>query len=174
MKGLIHIYTGEGKGKTTAGIGLSIRFAGSGGKVLYTQFLKDDSSSELNILSCLDPITFLPSGKNFGFTFTMTEETRQLARLHYQKHLENAIDEVTKGNYGLFVLDEIIGADNAGLISHDTLIDFLSHKPKQLEVVLTGRNPAADLKRLADYISDIQKVKHPFDKNIPARIGIEK
>jgi len=74
---------------------------------------------------------------------------------------------------GLLVLDEIIAADNAGLVEHNKLIDFLKNKPDNLEVVLTGRNPSEDLKDMADYISDIVKVKHPFDKGISARTGIE-
>lgn len=173
MKGLIHIYTGDGKGKTTAGVGLAIRFAGSGGRVLYTQFLKNDTSSELSILDALEPITFLPSGKSFGFTFRMSEETRQQAAAHYTAYLEQIIREVEQQSYGLLVLDEILVADREHFIPHDRLLSFLSHKPDTLEVVMTGRNPARDLCELADYISNIKKQKHPFDQGIPARKGIE-
>ena len=84
------------------------------------------------------------------------------------------LDKVYSGGYGLLVLDEIIAADNAGLIEHGRLINFLKNKPYNLEVVLTGRSPSQDLQDMADYISDIVKVKHPFDKGIPARTGIEK
>lgn len=174
MKGLIHIYTGTGKGKTTAATGLSIRFAGSGGKVLFTQFLKNDNSSELNILRQIQNITFLPSGAYFGFTHSMEPAAKEKAFKHYSAYLRKITNEILNNNYGFLVLDEVIAADNNGLIPHNKLIDLLINKPEYLEVALTGRTPSPDLINMADYISDIQKVKHPFDKNIPARIGIEK
>lgn len=174
MKGLIHIYTGTGKGKTTAVTGLSVRFAGSGGKVLFTQFLKDDNSSELNILKQIQNITFLPSGAYFGFTHSMDSVTMEKAYKHYSAYLEKIANEILNNNYGLLVLDEVIAADNNGLIPHNKLTDMLTNKPGYLEIALTGRTPSQDFINIADYISDIQKVKHPFDKNIPARIGIEK
>lgn len=174
MNGLIHIYTGTGKGKTTAAIGLSIRFAGSGGKVLFTQFLKNDNSSELNILKQIKNITFLPSNAYFGFTHSMKTVTRKKACKHYSVYLEKITNEILNNNYGLLVLDEVIAADNNGLIPHNKLINLLTNKPDNLEIALTGRTPSQDLINIADYISDIQKIKHPFDKNITARIGIEK
>jgi len=173
MEGLIHIYTGTGKGKTTAAAGLSIRFAGSGGKVLFTQFLKNDNSSELAVLKQTGNIVFLPSNAYFGFTRSMTPEVKENASRHYNNYFTKILGEVFSNNYGLLVLDEIIAADNAGLVEHNKLIDFLKNKPDNLEVVLTGRNPSEDLKDMADYISDIVKVKHPFDKGISARTGIE-
>ena len=91
MKGLIHIYTGNGKGKTTAATGLSIRYAGSGGKVLFTQFLKNDDSSEINILKQIENITFLPSGIYFGFTHSMTSEIKEKARIHYSTLFEKSM-----------------------------------------------------------------------------------
>ena len=174
MKGLIHIYTGTGKGKTTAAIGLSIRYAGSGGKVLFTQFLKNDDSSEINILKQIENITFLPSGSYFGFTSSMTPEIKEKARIHYSNLFEKSVNMLVNNNYGMIILDEIIAADNNGLVPHGKLTDFLKNKPDYLEIVLTGRSPSQDLLDTADYISDIHKVKHPFDKNIPARMGIEK
>ncbi len=174
MKGLIHIYTGTGKGKTTAATGLSIRYAGSGGKVLFTQFLKNDDSSEINILKQIENITFLPSGSYFGFTRSMTPEIKEKARIHYNSLFEKSVNMLVNNNYGMLILDEIIAADNADLIPHKKLINFLENKPGNLEIVLTGRNPSQDLLNIADYISDIKKIKHPFDKNITARTGIEK
>lgn len=174
MEGLIHIYTGTGKGKTTAAAGLSVRFAGSGGRVLFTQFLKNDNSSEVAVLRQIRNIVFLPSDACFGFTRSMTPEIKENARNHYNNYFTKIIGKASSGNYGLLVLDEIIAADNAGLIEHGRLIDFLENRPYNLEVVLTGRSPSQDLQDIADYISDIVKVKHPFDKGISARMGIEK
>ena len=174
MQGLIHIYTGTGKGKTTAAAGLCIRFAGSGGTVLFTQFLKNDNSSELAVLEQIANIIVLPSNAYFGFTSSMTPEIKENARNHYNNYFTKILGKVYSGGYGLLVLDEIIAADNAGLIPHKKLINFLENKPGNLEIVLTGRNPSQDLLNIADYISDIKKIKHPFDKNITARTGIEK
>lgn len=174
MSGLIHIYDGDGKGKTTAGVGLAVRFAGSGGTVLYAQFLKDDSSSEWNVLEKIPQIELFPCGKNFGFVKNMEAATKRSAMAHYEKYLEAVIEKVQQGNYGLLVLDEILVADSLCMISHDTLLEFLKTKPQELEVVLTGRNPSSDLLKLSDYVSEIRKVKHPYDKGLFARIGIEK
>lgn len=174
MRGLVHIYTGDGKGKTTAAAGLALRFAGSGGTVLYCQFLKKDDSGELAILSQLEQVTFLPSGRSFGFTFQMKEAERQKAVSHYTSYFEKILLEVEQHNYGLLILDEILVADHQHFIPHGKLISFLAQKPENLEVVLTGRNPSDDLMELSDYISDIRKIKHPFDWGVPARKGIEK
>ena len=174
MEGLIHIYTGTGKGKTTAAVGLAVRFAGSGGKVLFAQFLKNDKSSELYALRQITNIEFLPSFNYFGFTHSMTPLIKEKAQKHYTDYFGKIINKTLSSNYGLLILDEIIAADNNGLVPHGKLTDFLKNKPAYLEIVLTGRSPSQDLLDTADYISDIHKVKHPFDKNIPARMGIEK
>ena len=120
--GLIHIYTGDGKGKTTAALGLILRASGRGLHVVLGQFLK----------------------------YCRQEET------------------------DLLVLDEVIGACGTHLLDESLLIDFLKHKPEHLEVVMTGRSPSPELLEQADYVSEICKRKHPFDKGIPAREGIEK
>ena len=174
MKGLTHIYEGDGKGKTTAAIGLSIRCAGSGGKVLFAQFLKNDSSSESNILKRLERIEYRAVLENYGFVFQMSPETKLLARDAYNDLLSSAIKEVTSMDYRMLVLDEIIDAYHTQLIDRQQLIDFLKNKPEQLEIVMTGRDSDETLKSHAHYISEIQKVKHPYDCGISGRIGIEK
>lgn len=174
MKGLIHIYEGNGKGKTTAAIGLSIRCAGSGGKVLFTQFLKNGGSNEANILTHLEKIEYLVVKESFGFLFQMSPETKVRAKEAYNGLLISIIGEVAKQNYRMLVLDEIIDAYNGELIDRQLLLDFLRNKPEQLEIIMTGRNTDALLKEQAHYISDIKKMKHPFDSGTPARTGIEK
>ena len=174
MKNLIHIYTGDGKGKTTAAVGLTIRYAGSGGKVLFSQFLKDNKSSELCILKRIDEIEVVLCQETFGFYSRMDEETKRKAKEVYSIYLRNIIDKATNQTIQMLVLDEIIGAYNNNLIERDFLLEFLRNKPDQLEVVMTGRNPQNELVELADYVSEIVKVKHPFEKVIFARPGIEK
>jgi cob(I)alamin adenosyltransferase len=174
MKSLIHIYTGNGKGKTTAAVGLSIRYAGCGGKVIFSQFLKDNKSSELNILNKIDAIQLVLCDEFFGFYSNMNDETKEIAKNVYSKYLRKIIDITMNRDTQMLVLDEVISAYNYNLIDREFLLDFLRNKPDQLEVIMTGRNPEKELMELADYVSEIVKVKHPYDKGIHARVGIEK
>ena len=174
MKSLIHIYTGDGKGKTTAAVGLTIRYAGSGGKVIFAQLLKNKKSSELNILNKIDGIQLVLCDEFFGFYINMNDETKEKAKDIYSNYLRKVIDMALNQETQMLVLDEVIVAYNFQLINREFLLNFLRNKPKHLEVVLTGRNPDRELLELADYVSEIGKVKHPYDKGIQARIGIEK
>ena len=133
-QGMIQIYCGNGKGKTTAATGLAVRAAGSGMKVLFARFLKNENSAEL---------------------------------------WKYALDRAKNGACDMLVMDEFMAADRYGLIPHEEAIQFLKEKPEGLEVVLTGRDPSEDLIRIADYVSEIRKVKHPFDCGVYARRGIE-
>ena len=173
-KGLIHIYTGEGKGKTTCCVGLSVRCAGFGGKVLFSQFLKDNKSSELKVLATIPGIHMLLCDHPVGFTFKMNEdqkkETAAICNVYFDKVSKTALEE----NVDLLVMDEMMATYNGGFIDKDKLLNFLRDKPESMEVVMTGRNAPPELVDLADYVSSIEKVKHPFDKGIRARKGIEK
>lgn len=171
--GLIHIYEGDGKGKTSAGVGLSVRCAGSGQKVLYTQFLKDDASSELKVLEQIPGITVEHCKESFGFTFQMTPEVREQAKQFYTGHFRRVTKLAREEGYRLLVMDELIASYNLNMVVQEEVLEFLKSKPRELEVVMTGRDPAAELIELSDYVSRIVKVKHPFDKGIPARLGIE-
>ncbi len=175
--GLIHIYTGEGKGKTTAAVGLAIRCAGSGGRVVFCQFLKDNQSSELNILRQLPEVEIVQAEAVHGFYKNLNDEQRAAARQTAEQLLHRAIaaaSDAGQPSARLLVLDEAVAAYNHQLLPCDVLLDFLRTKPQGLEVVLTGRAPAPELLALADSISEIRKVKHPFDRGIAARRGIEK
>ncbi|MFA6808284.1 MAG: cob(I)yrinic acid a,c-diamide adenosyltransferase [Eubacteriales bacterium] len=173
-KGLIHIYCGDGKGKTTAAMGLAMRSSGRGFKVLIVQFLKSQDTGELHSLEKLPEIMILRGNRKHGFTFNMSEEEKELCRVEYDKTLNKGIEICKTESIDLLVLDEVIGAYNLGFINRDCLLDFLKNKPEKLEVVLTGRNPDESLLGLADYVSEIRKVKHPFDRGIKARNGIER
>lgn len=163
---MIQVYVGDGKGKTTASIGLSIRAAGHGFKVLFMQFLKDDSSGEVSILQSIPCIEVIHCPVNYGFTFQMTEDQKKETAKEYDKMLDKAIGT----DVFLVVLDEAIHALNAGMISRVKLEKLLD---KNCEVVLTGRDAPEWLSNRADYVSDIQKIKHPYDKGVQARVGIE-
>ena len=172
MQGLSHLYCGDGKGKTTAAVGLSVRAAGAGKRVLFAQFLKDGSSSELNILRALQNVEVACCEQNFGFFRSMDEQTKAAARLTYSALLEDVMRKSADG-VDLLVLDEAVAACNHGLIEEATLIDFLRRRLETLEVVLTGRNPSQHLLDAADYVTEMRKRKHPFDREIAARRGVE-
>ena len=172
--GLIHIYTGNGKGKTTAAMGLILRASGRGLKVILGQFLKGRETGELNTLELLPGVQVFRGKPLTKFTFQMTEEEKaEVLRSHNSFFLSLA-KRCAKEEPDLLVLDEVIGACWTGVLDEQLLLDFLKHKPQHLEVVLTGRNPSSALLELADYVSEICKRKHPFDKGIMAREGIEK
>lgn len=173
MKGLIHIYCGDGKGKTTCATGLAIRAAGNNMNVLMIRFLKNDNSSELSILNTIERITVIPCEKEFGFFFQMTEEQKREAKKVYSSLLHSAIEQVKNQSFQLLIMDEVMAALKYNLIEESELISFLEQKPYNLEVVLTGRDPSEKLLSIADYVSEIKKLKHPFDQGIQARKGIE-
>jgi cob(I)alamin adenosyltransferase len=172
-KGLIHVYCGDGKGKTTAALGLALRAAGSGMKVVILQFLKGRPVNELESLKLIPGITVLRNSKDFGFYNTMTDQDKaDITRMH-NENLKKALDLVQKEAYGLLILDEISAAYNHGLVGKEIIDDLIENKSEELELVLTGRDPAPLFLEKADYISEIKKIKHPYDKNIGARKGIE-
>lgn len=170
-KSCVHLYCGNGKGKTTAGMGLCVRAAGSGKRVLIYQFMKDNSSSELKALDKLSNITRIEGPEMAKFTFQMTP---QEMRKEYERN-NCRFHEVTEkaGLYDLLFLDEAIYAIKLGLLDEQLVLDFLKNRPGWLEVVLTGRNPSPALMEAADYITEMKKIKHPFDQGCRSRKGIE-
>jgi len=171
MSGLIHIYCGDGKGKTTAAIGLAIRAAGAGKRVVFAQFFKDGSSSEISVLKAVGNIQAVHCNTVRGFWKRMDDVQKAKASKDYTSFLAEII--VLAKDADLLVLGEIISACNHGTVTEAAVLDFLRDKPNGLEVVLTGRNPSKALLELADYVSEIRKVKHPYDCGIAAREGIE-
>ena len=172
MKGLIHLYEGYGKGKTTAAAGLAVRAAGAGMKVLFVQFSKDGTSSELKSFEHLDNIETAFVSTNFGFYKNMNDDTKEKAENAYTD-LFRAVIKKAAEEKDVLVLDEVTSAIRNRLIPKDEVVRFLKEKPEELEVVLTGRDPAPELVELADYVTEMKKVKHPYDKGILARVGIE-
>ena len=170
---MVHIYCGDGKGKTTAAMGLALRCAGSGRRALVLQFLKDGSSSELAPLSRTEGAEVVPQTRAFGFTWTLSPEEWEEAGIYYGGLLETAWEKAAAGGYGLLVLDEALGACAAGLIDEGRLLALLDSAPEGLEVVLTGRGPSQALLDRADYVTEMRKIKHPFDRGVAARRGVE-
>lgn len=172
-EGLIHIYCGDGKGKTTAAVGLAVRAAGCGIPVMIVQFLKGKDTGELHALAKIPGITLLRGKASDKFTFQMDERELQQTYDENSKLLLSAVEAARAGDCGLLVLDEIMGALSTETVDADLLYSLVEGKPTGLELVLTGRNPPGWLVAAADYVSEIKKIKHPYDRGIPARRGIE-
>lgn len=172
--GLVHIYCGNGKGKTTCAMGLCTRAAGYGYKVLIYQFMKNNKTSERKILEQVDNITFVDGLESEKFSFQMTEEEKAERRAYYLDQFRYITEKAQKEKYQILFMDELIYTIDAGLFDETVLVDYLKNKPKDLEVILTGQNPGATVVALADYVSEIRKVKHPFDQGQGSRYGIEK
>lgn len=173
MKGLIHVYHGEGKGKTTASVGLAVRAAGNGKKIIFLQFLKGSISHETDVLQKINGITVLRNTKDFGFINTMTPaEISELTAMH-NDNLNKALSFVEERKCDVLILDEICAAYELNVIEKSVIDSIVLNKPLHLELVLTGRNPDRLFLDNADYITEMKKERHPFDKNIMAREGIE-
>lgn len=171
--GLIHLYCGDGKGKTTCAMGLALRCAAQGDEIVIAQFLKDGTSGECRMLAKMDNVTLLAANPVGKFSFAMNEEEKETTRAALARTFRAATDFAARNHARMLVLDEVCGAIGCGLMDEKDVLEFLDHKPEDLEVVLTGRDPSDALQARADYISEICKRRHPFDKGIAAREGIE-
>ena len=170
--GLVHLYCGDGKGKTTAAVGLAVRHSGRGGKVVFAQFLKDGTSGECRVLAKLG-VTVLAANPVGKFSFRMTEEEKAETAAALGRTFDAATGFAVRERATLLVLDEICAAVNCGFLPEKTLPEFLESRPDSLEVVLTGRDPSENLQVHADYITEMKKRRHPFDEGVAAREGIE-
>ncbi len=170
--GLIHIYCGDGKGKTTSAVGAAVRCAGGGGSVLFYQFMKGDTSGERRVLSQTRGITLADTYSRSKFVWNMSDDEKETARDFYTAELEKIIKSAAK--YDMIVLDEIMSAVKYGFVKEQRLLEFLHTKPSTAEIIMTGRDPSDELIAAADYVSEIRKIKHPFDRGIKARRMIER
>lgn len=172
--GYIHIYCGNGKGKTTTGMGLCTRAAGFGYRVLIYQFMKNNKTSERKILERVSNITFIDGLEQEKFSFQMSPEEKEQRRQYYEQQFESITRIAREEHYDILFCDELIYTIRAGLFTESILTDYLKNKPENLEVILTGQDPSQKLIDLADYVSEIRKIKHPFERGVHARPGIEK
>ena len=170
---MIHLYYGDGKGKTTSAIGLCIRACGAGKRVIFLQFMKGNETSELAAMKQLSGIRILRSAKDYGFYKQMTEEEKQALKMEHDKNLLLAREAVCQGQCNLLVLDEVTYAFLWELVDRTVLMDFLRDYGDKTEIVLTGRNPDKFFLEQADYITNMKCERHPFERGIPARKGIE-
>jgi len=170
QKGLIHVYTGNGKGKTTAAIGLGVRAAGAGLKVYMIQFMKGRRYSELDGLTNVPHFTVVQFGRD---EFVSKDKPEQIDIDLASKGLTHAIEIIKKGTYDLVILDEINVALDYHLLSLEDVLLLLKNKPEHTELVLTGRYAHPELIKQADLVSEILEIKHPYQKGIKSRKGID-
>ncbi len=170
---LLHVYFGSGKGKTTAALGLALRAAGHGQKVVIVQFLKGRPSGELGPLALIDKITVLRGQASPRFSKQMTPGEREQTRLIHDENLKRAIGLIDNGECDLLVLDEALDAYMLGMLDEALLRGLLEEDPLCAELVITGHAPVDWIMNRADYVTEMVKVKHPYDDGVKARAGIE-
>lgn len=181
---MIQIYCGDGKGKTSAGVGAAVRAAGHGIPVVFAQFLKDDTSGEIGVLRELPGVAVLHAPHNFGFWMQQTPAEQALTRKEAEQLLSDVSDMVQRAKKRrpdadaeidcLVVLDEIMASMKLGLVSEEAVVSFLDAQGEQTEIVLTGRDPSEAMLARADYVSEIRAIKHPYERGITARTGVER
>ena len=170
MKGYIQIYTGNGKGKTTAALGLSLRAAGAGKKVFIGQFIKGMPYSELELVAQLPGVTL----KQYGRGCFIEQEPTRADYAAAEKGLDELRAVLKSGDYDVVILDEANVALYFGLISFKQLEKALLERAEHVEVILTGRYAPQELIDLADLVTEMREVKHYYQQGVEARFGIEK
>jgi cob(I)alamin adenosyltransferase len=171
MKGFVHIYTGNGKGKTTAALGLAVRAAGAGLKVFVAQFIKGRQYSELKALSRLsDQITI----EQFGLPRFINGKPSAPDVETARDGLERVKSSMLSGRFDMIIIDEGNVAVTYGLFSKEDLLEIIAMKPENLELVITGRDALPEIIDKADLVTEMKAVKHYFNKGVDARVGIEK
>jgi cob(I)alamin adenosyltransferase len=168
-KGYIQVYTGDGKGKTTAALGLAIRAAGAGLKVFIGQFIKGRIASEHNALKRFENEIAV---KQYGTGF-VKEKITEKAKATALRGLNEIKHIIYSGDFDVVILDEINVAIHKGLINVDDVIDILRSKPQGVEIVLTGRNCHQKIVKLANLVTEMKEVRHYYKKGVKARRGIE-
>jgi len=173
-QGLVQIYTGDGKGKTTAAVGLAVRAAGHGLRVLFCQFLKPKylELGERNILETIPAITLRIVDHPWDMQLSLQdpktlEQTRSIIR--------KAMDDIAaaQNRYDLIVLDEIVFCLNHQLADIEDIRRLIRQRDPHVEIILTGRGATVELVAMADLVTEMKSVKHPFDSGVPARRGVE-
>ncbi len=173
-KGLIIVYTGGGKGKTTAALGLSLRAVGYGLKICMIQFIKGSwHYGELDSIGRLAPeFELITAGKGFVGILDDTSPREEHVKA-CKDALKIADEKIQSGKYNIVILDEINYAVDMDLVSVDDVMDIISVKPAELDLVLTGNHAKAEIIKIADLVTEMKEIKHPFKSGIKAKKGID-
>ena len=172
-EGYVQVYTGNGKGKTTAAMGLAFRAAGDGMEVKVVQLLKSWKTGELESAKRFDNLEILRFEKVKGFTWELNEE--ELAQLKSEVRVGFDFVKGLVENRGcdILILDEVMASISGGFIGEDEIVELIEKKPKDMELILTGRNVPEKIMEKADLITEMREIKHYYKKGVPAREGIE-
>ena len=169
-KGIIMLFTGDGKGKTTAAVGAAVRAAGHGAEVLIIQFMKGRLYGELAALEKLDNITIEQHGRD---EFVDPKDPEKIDVEFARKGWARALEAVASGPPSLLVLDEINVVVSFGLIPVESVVDFISNRPDGMDLILTGRYAAEELIDIADTVTEMKEIKHHYNAGVQMRKGIE-
>ncbi len=172
QKGFVQVYTGNGKGKTTAALGLVVRAAGAGYKTYFAQFMKSYNYSELVSLKKLSEWITIEQFGDDSFVFKREKPSRELIK-SILNGIKIAEQNMLSGKYDLIVLDEICVSIYFGLISIQRVIDLINKKPENVELILTGRYCPEEILKTADLVTEMKEVKHYYNLGITSRKGIE-
>lgn len=173
-KGLIQVYTGNGKGKTTAALGQGLRACGRGLRVYMVQFLKSGDTGELHSVEKLKPLfEIYRFERERGFFWTLSAEEKQELKKDIDKGFEFIRSVVAENRCDILIIDELLGVLGNRLLTVDEVMKLLKSKPDTMEIIITGRNVPDEIAELADLVTEMREVKHYFNKGIPAREGIE-
>ena len=174
FSGLVQLYTGDGKGKTTAALGQALRAVGHGFKVYMIQFMKGDIEyGEIKALKAIKSIRTFEIVQMGRPEFVDRENPAQIDIELANKALEHSFEIVTSGKYDMVILDEINVALDWGLIELSDVMDLIKKKPDNVELILTGRYAPIELIKAADLVTEMKEVKHPYNRGVKAREGIE-
>ena len=170
-KGLLLVFTGHGKGKTTAALGMAMRAAGHGMRVLILQFIKGAwAYGELQSFEKIEEVEIKPLGSGFTWKKESLEEDRRLAEAGW----EEAVSEMKRGYYDMIVLDELNVVLSYGLLPRDAVMEALENRTTRSHIVVTGRDAPGELIAIADLVTEMKEIKHPFrDQGLKAAKGIE-
>ena len=171
MRGYVHVYTGDGKGKTTAAIGLAVRAAGAGLRVYIAQFVKSGETSEIRAIKRFaDQISVEQFGTGRFIRGRPSPADTQAA----QRGLQRVGEVLQTDQFDIVILEEANVAVALGLISARSLLDLVTSRPEHIEVVITGRNASPEIVAAADLVTEMKAVKHYYHNGVRARVGIEK
>ncbi len=170
---MIHLYHGDGKGKTTCAMGLALRALGRGKSIVIAQFLKGSQSGEITMFESLDGVHVFRLKEELPFTFAMSDAQKLDAKKQHDRIFQKAIQFANIGYCDVLVLDELCAAFNTNLIEKSLVEQFIENAPENVEIIITGRNPPSSFLEKADYITEMKAIRHPYEKGIPSREGIE-
>ena len=174
-KGYLQVYTGDGKGKTTAALGLALRAAGGGFKVIMFQFLKGAPTGELESAACLrDKFQIIRLAETKKFFGSMNTAEKAALKERLQKEMEQVRAVIKNRNCDILILDEIMAVIHARLLAVEEVCALIDSRPDEMELILTGRNAPPEIIARADLVTEMRPVKHYIDRGVQARRGIEK